>query len=62
MSGPIWSRTSHDGLDLVKKLLCFDPDNRITAQASLHHNWIVNNTENIPIDEVMHNDALKNLQ
>jgi hypothetical protein len=33
MSGPIWSRTSHDGLDLVKKLLCFDPDNRITAQA-----------------------------
>lgn len=29
MSGPIWSKTSADGVDLVKRLLCFDADKRI---------------------------------
>lgn len=31
MSGPIWTRISSDGVDLVKKMLCFDADKRITA-------------------------------
>jgi len=41
MSGPIWSRVSAEGTDLVKKLLCFDSDRRITAQQALHHDWII---------------------
>jgi hypothetical protein len=32
MSGPIWSRVSPEGNDLVKRMLCFDTDRRITAQ------------------------------
>jgi calcium-dependent protein kinase len=31
ISGPIWSRMSSDGIDLVKKMLTFDPDKRISA-------------------------------
>jgi len=31
ISGPIWSRVSPDGVDLVKKMLKFDPERRITA-------------------------------
>jgi len=45
MSGPIWSRVSPEGNDLVKRMLCFDTDRRITAQQALHHDWIIQNTE-----------------
>jgi calcium-dependent protein kinase len=62
ISGPIWSRISPDGVDLVKKMLCFDPDRRITAQQAILHGWIVNNTDNMLIEEAAHSDALQNLQ
>lgn len=31
ISGPIWGRISPEGIDLVKKMLTFDPDKRISA-------------------------------
>lgn len=31
ISGPIWSRVSGEGIDLVKKMLTFDPEKRISA-------------------------------
>ncbi len=62
MSGPIWSRVSAEGVDLVKKMLCFDDDRRITAQQALHHEWIINNTDATLLEEVIHSDALKNLK
>ena len=62
ISGPIWSRVSTEGIDLVKKMLCFDQDKRISATQVLNHNWIHKNTESIVIEEVINSDALKNLK
>jgi calcium-dependent protein kinase len=62
VSGPIWSRVSAEGIDLVKKMLNFDQYKRISAQQALSHPWIIKNTENIVIDEVINSEALKNLK
>jgi calcium-dependent protein kinase len=62
ISGPIWSRMSSDGIDLVKKMLTFDPDKRISAAYAISHPWIVRNTETIVIEEVINSEALKNLK
>lgn len=35
-----WRHISADGIDLVKKLLTYEPKNRITADEALQHNWI----------------------
>jgi calcium-dependent protein kinase len=61
ISGPIWSRVSQDGIDLVKKMLTFDPERRITAQNALLHTWIQNNTESMQIEDAQHSEAMKNL-
>lgn len=62
ISGPIWSRMSQDGVDLVKKMLTFEPEKRISASQVLHHPWILRNTESIVIEEVINSEALKNLK
>ena len=62
MSGPIWSRVSADGIDLVKKMLNFDQEKRISASQAIQHQWIFKNTENIVIDEIINSEALKNLK
>jgi calcium-dependent protein kinase len=62
LTGPIWSRVSHEGIDLVKKMLAFDPEKRISAASAISHNWILKNTETIVIEEVFNSEALKNLK
>jgi calcium-dependent protein kinase len=62
ISGPIWSKVSTEGIDLVRKMLQFDPEKRISAQLALSHQWIVTNTESILLNEVIHSEALKNLK
>ena len=62
ISGPIWARISSEGIDLIKKLLCFDQDKRISASQAIHHPWILKNTETIIIEEVINSEALKNLK
>ena len=44
-SGLIWLNVSSEAKDLVKKLLCFNPENRITASEALNHHWIVTKSE-----------------
>ena len=44
-SGLIWLNVSSEAKDLVKKLLCFNPENRITASEALNHPWIVTKSE-----------------
>lgn len=61
-SGPIWNRVSPEGVDLVKRMLCFEVERRITAPQALMHAWIQNNTETMVIEEAVHSEALKNLQ
>ena len=62
VSGPIWSRVSAEGIDMVKKMLCFDAEKRIGASAAIGHPWIVKNTETILFEEFINSDALKNLK
>ena len=62
VSGPIWSRVSPDGIDLVKKMLYFDHEKRISASQAIGHPWILKNTDNITFEEVINSDALKNLK
>jgi calcium-dependent protein kinase len=40
ISGPVWKRISKEGVDLVKKMLTFDPENRVTAREAICHPWI----------------------
>lgn len=44
LSGPIWARVSPEGIDLLKVMLNFNPDKRISATAAIHHPWIHKNT------------------
>ena len=40
VQGPEWRYISKDGVDLIRKLLTYDPARRITAEAALKHPWI----------------------
>ena len=62
VSGPIWSRVSVEGIDMIKKMLCFDIEKRIGAAAAIGHPWIVKNTETILFEEFINSEALKNLK
>jgi calcium-dependent protein kinase len=53
---------SPEGVDLIKKMLTFDPDKRISASAALTHQWIIKNTELLLIEENFNTDAMKNLK
>ncbi len=35
-----WKHISADAIDLVKRLLTYEPKDRITADDALQHNWI----------------------
>jgi len=39
----VWSSTSKEAKDLVKKLLTYDPADRIDAEQALAHPWIADN-------------------
>ena len=40
LSGPIWKNVSKEGQDLVKKMLTYDSNARISAEDALQHPWI----------------------
>lgn len=41
-----WACVSPAARDLVRKLLAFDPDERLTAMEALHHPWMLNAASN----------------
>lgn len=53
---------SPEGVDLIKKMLTFDPDKRIAAASALTHQWIVKHTELLLIEENFNSEAMKNLK
>lgn len=58
----VWKNVSKEGLDLVQKMLKFDPDKRISSSEALNHSWIKNLTEGINVDENLATGALMNLK
>jgi calcium-dependent protein kinase len=58
----VWKNVSKDGLELVQRMLKFDPEKRIASSEALGHSWIKNLTEGINVDENLATGALKNLQ
>ena len=40
MSGPEWKNISKDAIELIKKMLTYEPNNRISAEVALNHTWI----------------------
>lgn len=40
LSGPEWRNISSEAKDLIKQMLTYDPNQRITADKALNHPWI----------------------
>lgn len=61
LSGPEWRSISTDAIDLIKKMLTYDPVHRIAADEALKHNWIRNKV-NETVDKKATISALSNLR
>lgn len=60
ISKGVWKTISKEGKDLIKKLLTYDPDDRISAEEALQHPWIQD--QKVEIDATAANNALGNLK
>ena len=61
LSGPEWKHISKDAIDLIKRMLTYDPAKRISAEEALKHQWIVKKVQE-PVDNKITNSALENLR
>lgn len=52
-----WSRISEDAKNLIKQMLTFDVEKRISASAALNFPWIQKNAPNDPLNS----NVLQNL-
>jgi len=60
-TGSDFDGISREGIDLIKRMMCFDPRNRISATDGINHMWIKKKV-NEPIDEKATLKALANLK
>jgi len=49
LSGSEWKSISRDAIELVKRMLTYDSNNRISAEDALNHIWIKKKV-NEPVD------------
>ncbi len=61
MSGGEWRHISREAVDLIKKMLTYDPKQRISAEQALNHAWIKKKVTE-PIDAKTTLSALNNLR
>jgi len=59
---PEWDEISHEAKDFVSKLLTYDPNDRISAEAALQHTWIKNTATNTKVDQQIAVRSLANLK
>lgn len=59
---PEWAEVSNDAKDLVKKLLTYDSDKRISALDALNHPWVKRKATVEKINKDVAHKSLKNLQ
>ena len=57
----VWRSISEEAKDLVRKMLTYDPAERISAEAALAHPWIADNAS-VTFDASTAASALGNLQ
>eukprot|EP00347_Sterkiella_histriomuscorum_P000514 403375554 len=62
IEGPIWAKISADAINLVQKMLTFNPDKRISATDALQHPWLSTNIDSLQMNEVINSEALSNLR
>lgn len=55
----IWKNVSKEAKDLIKKLLTYDPAERISAETALQHPWICDRAS-VQLDEGAAEQALNN--
>ncbi|CAG9317318.1 unnamed protein product [Blepharisma stoltei] len=60
--GPEWIQSPESARDLLKKLLVFNPNERISAEQALEHPWIKSNIQNITSENPIYSDALNQLR
>jgi len=58
---PEWADVSIEAKDLVKKLLTYDPEKRISALDALNHPWIKRMATVEKINKEIAHKSLKNL-
>ena len=61
MSGSEWRDISREAVDLIKKMLTYDPKQRISAEQAINHAWILKKVKE-PIDKKSTLAALTNLK
>lgn len=57
-----WENVSNEAKDLVRKLLEYNPDKRISAAAALQHPWIVNVAPTNTVSKTVAKKTLDNLK
>jgi calcium-dependent protein kinase len=61
LSGQEWRAISKEAVDLIKKMLTYNPTNRISAEEALNHPWIKKKVLE-PVDPKATISALNNLR
>ena len=59
---PEWDDVSEDAKDLVRKLLTYDPEKRISATEALHHKWIQLTATTEKVEKTVATKTLQNLR
>jgi calcium-dependent protein kinase len=59
---PEWDEVSDDAKDLVRKLLDFEMNKRISAEDSLKHPWFKKYSTEIKVEKSVKSKALSNLK
>lgn len=62
-NGPVWQDISIEAKDLIKSLLRYNPEGRISAAEALKHSWIINhkNKENVPLSKLSIANFIENI-
>ncbi len=56
-----WGNVSEEAIDLIKKMLCFNPADRLSASDCLKHSWFTEHT-NKKVDVTLSNKCLHNMK
>lgn len=59
---PEWDDVSDDAKDLVRKLLTYDPNKRISAAEALQHKWIRTTASQARVEREVATKTLSNLK